>query len=393
MLSSYANKILSRNFAPIVVFSLSFAAVLSFSHPTDLLRLAVITGFLQSLMIIAIRQIAVNNCNVKRVFFKALYMLFVPRPSNSIGGLAIGIGSFIALLLGTISASGMALFMQLFTLIMGFMAASSLVSVLADWLWDSQYPIAVSYKIDNEYIEIFLAAMVATAFLGITYSHLPAFQQHFMPHAMVMLPLMLGLGSLFITYLVVFVVETSRLKPFANRHLISFLSMLLLLILARVLTLYLLPETFAKNGQFYSAVQLKYILFGAIFGGFLASRLAFLYHYSAHHFVDFLLLHRLPVFATVALRWVLNTLLAYSPIVIAASTIVLGYIYGDLYGAAIAMLGIVSNAGASRLVVGNRLTIDKLYHLTDGAKRKLRLVLPSVNELIARFLARNGAGD
>jgi hypothetical protein len=73
---------------------------------------------------------------------------------------------------------------------------------------------------------------------------------------------------------------------------------------------------------------------------------------------------------------------------VAGAAILTAYLYGDLYGATLAMLGMVSNAGASRLVVGNRLTVDKLNYLTDGAKRKLKLLLPTVNELIVRFLAR-----
>jgi hypothetical protein len=118
----------------------------------------------------------------------------------------------------------------------------------------------------------------------------------------------LGLGSLLITYLVAFVVEASRIKRFANRHLASFVSMILLLVLARLLTWWLLPETFAKNGHSYTAIQLKYILFGSIFGGFLAGRLVHLYQYFALSFVHFLLSYRLPVYATVPLRWVLNSL-------------------------------------------------------------------------------------
>jgi hypothetical protein len=387
MSSSDVNNLLSRNFAPIVVFCLAFAAILSFQHNPELLRAAALSGLAQALAVVVIRQLASNNFNVKNVLFKALHVLFVPRPHHSIGSLTVGIGSFTVLLLFHISALGMGMFAQAFTLISGFLAASSLVKVLADWLWDYQYQPTVAYRIDNEYVDIFLASMVASAFLGITYSELPAFKEHFMPHAMVLLPLLLGLGSLFITYAVAFVVEASRTSQFANRHLVSFVSMLLLLVLARVLTDWLLPSTFAKHGQFFTSTQLRYILLGSIFGGFLAGRMAALYKYFAQSFVEFLLANRLPVYAAVPVRWAINAMVGYAPIAISVVAIVLAYVHGDLYGAATAMLGMVTNAGASRFVVGNRLTVDNLYYLTDGAKRKLKLLLPTVNELLARYRA------
>jgi hypothetical protein len=388
---AYLNKVFGRHFSAIVVFIGSLGILFYFNQPTHLLRIGVLVGLGQTLGVVALRHFVLRHGAAVAGWRQLLHVFFAPRPHLSLGGLVIGLASFTWLLVQYLEGPVYPLLGQVITLSAGFLAASSLVSLLAGWLLEGLYELPVNYRLEDEYVEIFLAAMVASAFLGITYAYLPAFQAGAWPYALVLLPFLLGLASLLVNYGTALLMEHPRVKPWANLHLVSFAAMLLLLVAMRLLLDGLLPLEWVKHGHLYRALHLRYILLSAIFGGFLAGRLASVYQYFAQNFVDLLLETRLPLYVSVPARLGINLGLAYLPVLIAGLVITLGYLYGDLYGAFLALLGLASNAGATRLVVANRLLPGQWQELSQGARRKLRLLMPSLAELWGRWRAARSA--
>ncbi|MCU0449826.1 MAG: hypothetical protein MUC97_08265 [Bernardetiaceae bacterium] len=384
---AYLNKIFGRHFSAIAVFVGSVAILLYFKQPTHLLRLGVLVGLGQTLAVVGLRHFALRHGETLSGWRQLLHVFFAPRPHLSIGGLVIGVASYTLLLVQYLQGPVLPLFQQAITLSAGFLSASSLISLLAGWLLEGLYEPSVNYRLEDEYVEIFLAAMVASAFLGITYANLPVFQAQAWSYSLVLLPFLLGLASLLINFGMAFILEHPRVKQLANPHLVSFAAMMLLLVAMRLLLDSLLPAEWVKHGHTYQAFHLRYILLSAVFGGFLAGRLASLYQYFAKNFVDFLLETRLPLYVSVPVRLGINLGLAYLPMLIAGLAITFGYLYGDLYGAFLALLGLVSNAGATRLVVANWLLPGQWLDLSQGARRKLNLLMPSLAELWARWRA------
>lgn len=379
--SSYKH-IIQKNFTPLLVLTTAFAGILYFEIEFSAIRQAVVIGLIQSLVVIVgtrMMPVAVMN----RSWWQ---LLFLPRPVVSLAALLLTFVGFLAAVFLRLPVVGAAdsVLVALMHVLAGFSAGTA-VAWLLDGLLLSPRPTEETphFKIEPDYIQIFAAAVIAAAFLGITLVNVRAFDAHWFAYAPVFIPLIYGVGSVCTALLAAYLTDKQGKSRFALPA--GLLTVLLLGWFAYGLVDGLFPAFWVKNGKEYTARQFVDIWWLAIAAGYLAGNVEKIYRTAAQRYIDYLLNRPARHIAyNVLLRVVINHFIAYLPTVTMIALLAYAYANGGIYGAALAVLGAVSNLGTGKIAIGNALQSELLDNLTDGAKRKLRLLSPPVSELFRK---------
>ncbi len=379
--SSSFKYIIQRNFVPLFTLATVLFIILYFQIALSAIKWAVVIGLSQSLLVIVSTWMFPASITQKQWW----QLLFVPRPVVSLGAILLTLVGFItALGLQLFVVAADAVFVSLVYASLGFAAGTAVTWLLAGFLLLSQPSEAnPSFEIDYDYIQVFAAAIIAAAFLGITLLNASAFATHEWTYAPVFVPLAYGIGSIFITLLPAYLADNNNTR--LSSLLAGMLAALLLGLLAHWLVAYAFPAHWVKNGKEYTAVQLVDLWWVAIAAGYVAGRIEKVYNIAAKRYVDYLLNRPARRIAyNVLLHVTVNHIVAYLPTLLMITALAYAYVNGGIYGTAIAVLGTVSNLGTGKITVANVLITEHLQYLTDGAKRKLRLLSPPMAALIRK---------
>ncbi|MCS7019793.1 MAG: hypothetical protein RMJ87_05795 [Cytophagales bacterium] len=374
--------IVQRNFIPLFVLATAVGCILYFHISPTTIKWAVVTGLVQSLFTVVLTHLLPTSIKKQKWW----QLFFTPRPFVSLGILFVALLAFLIALLLQLSAlsAHLSIFAAFAHTLLGFAAGTATTWILADLLITPPKLVhAPPFKIEYEYIQIFLAAVIAAAFLGITL--IDKTTTYPLPHlpASVLIPLLYGMGSICIALLPAYLADNSKQALLAIMG--SIAAALLLAWMASWLVQSYFPFSWVKNGKEYTANQLVYIWWLAIGTGFATGSMERIYQLAAKRYVDYLLHHPARKVAyNVLLHIVIHHIIAYIPTILVIATLLYAYFNGSMYGVAIAVLGMVSNLGTGKVMITNQQLKEYLQRLTAGAKRKLRLLSPPMATIIGK---------
>jgi hypothetical protein len=315
-------------------------------------------------------------------------LLFIPRPIVSLGTPLLALLGFtLAVVWQLLVVTGeVSVFTSFAYVSLGFAAGTSATWLLANLLLEPRTANArPHFVIEQEYIHIFAAAVVAAAFLGITLMNVSAFHTPRFAYAPVFVPLVYGIGSVCIALLPAYLTDNRSNHQGLLTLVAGFVAALLLMLLAQWLVETAFPASWVKNGKEYTADQLAQLWWIAIVSGYAAGSLEKIYQTAAKRYMDYLLNRPARRIAyNVFLHVSVNHVVAYLPTLLMIAALIYAYINGGIYGTALAVLGTVSNLGTGKVTVANSMLTEQVQYLTDGAKRKLRLLSPPMAALIRK---------
>jgi len=375
---------IQSSFTPLFILTAAAFNILYFEIPLSAMSRAVVIGLTQVLFVVVFTRMLPTSVTTQKWW----QLLFIPRPIVSLGTLLLASLGFTLTVLWQlfIATADMPIFLSLAHALLGFAAGTSATWLLANLLLAphvaNAYP---PFTIEQEYIHIFAAAVVAAAFLGITLLNVSAFKMLHFAYAPVFVPLVYGIGSVCIALLSAYLTDNRGNCKSLFPSVVFLLATFLLILLAQWLIEIAFPVTWVKNGKEYTSQQLAQLWSVAIAFGYLAGSFEKVYPLVMKRYVDYLLHYPARQVAyNVFLHVSVNHIVAYLPTLLIIVALIYAYINGGIYGTALAVLGTVSNLGSSKVSVANSSLTEHLQYLTDGAKRKLCLLSPPMAVLIRK---------
>ncbi len=344
------------------------------NFPASVVPKAVGYGFLQALLVLSFGRLLLWQLPDKLTWIW-VRVLFAPYPTASLGFLLSCIGSFLVFV-GFLPASFKSVDL-LSPIALSFIAGTTLPVIgfgcFPFRLEDSN----IVYRISSERYDAFLGTLVASSLLGsalIGASHITNQDDW----GGILVPLYFSLATLLLTFLGALLTEFK--KPHSNAWFlgVSVFAAIALIAIASTITSYALPGLLFINGKEITSYQIFFAMQIGILAGWVAGNIVKLYYFLAKATVRFLLHNSIKnIFIGVAIRFLLNASLGLTPALVAFAAIGLSYAVADIYGASLAILGIVSNVGVSLAIGNNPLSKRHLDNLTFAQRRKLELLLPS----------------
>jgi hypothetical protein len=376
--------IIQRNFAPLFTLTAAAFSILYFEIALSAIQRAVVIGLTQALFAVVFTRMLPTSVTTQKWW----QLLFIPRPIVSLGTPLLALLGFtLAVVWQLLVVTGeVSVFTSFAYVSLGFAAGTSATWLLANLLLEPRTANArPHFVIEQEYIHIFAAAVVAAAFLGITLMNVSAFHTPRFAYAPVFVPLVYGIGSVCIALLPAYLTDNRSNHQGLLTLVAGFVAALLLMLLAQWLVETAFPASWVKNGKEYTADQLAQLWWIAIVSGYAAGSLEKIYQTAAKRYMDYLLNRPARRIAyNVFLHVSVNHVVAYLPTLLMIAALIYAYINGGIYGTALAVLGTVSNLGTGKVTVANSMLTEQVQYLTDGAKRKLRLLSPPMAALIRK---------
>jgi hypothetical protein len=318
----------------------------------------------------------------RALWLRWLGTLFAPVPNRSLGMLLAGTATFYQMI-GEWSLASWDVFLLL-QLSFAFLIGASCAIMVYHFFGYRAERWAISYRIENSRFDTFLGNLVASVFLGASF--------HALPHTGgvqegATFPLLLGIWGIVITMVSAVLVGQ---QPKQSRWWLftSLLSAAGMMVVASELIRNYFPAQWIFNGREYTASQALLAVELGIVAGLLAGIVVRFYDTLAQWYVRFLL-HRpfmgLPV--NVSLRVFINVVVPMLPVLLVCSALLLSYQAASIYGASIALLGMLSNVGVSMVVEVNHLNADRLP-VSELERRKLALVSPALDKILAALWQR-----
>jgi hypothetical protein len=363
--------IIQRNFAPLFTLTAAAFSILYFEIALSAIQRAVVIGLTQALFAVVFTRMLPTSVTTQKWW----QLLFIPRPIVSLGTPLLALLGFtLAVIWQLLVATGeVSVFTSFAHVSLGFAAGTSATWLLANLLLEPRTANArPHFVIEQEHIHIFAAAVVAAA--------APRFA-----YAPVFVPLVYGIGSVCIALLPAYLTDNRSNHQGLLTLVAGFVAALLLMLLAQWLVETAFPASWVKNGKEYTADQLAQLWWIAIVSGYAAGSLEKIYQTAAKRYMDYLLNRPARRIAyNVFLHVSVNHVVAYLPTLLMIAALIYAYINGGIYGTALAVLGTVSNLGTGKVTVANSMLTEQVQYLTDGAKRKLRLLSPPMAALIRK---------
>ncbi|WP_020526488.1 sodium/proton-translocating pyrophosphatase [Flexithrix dorotheae] len=330
----------------------------------------------------------IGNVSLKKAeqsaFYKYIGVFFAPKPYKSLAQLFF---SFLAII-GVFGYLGISYInaYEITYIMASYLGGSALAFIFYELLGFKIEDLKVTYKIDRDRYDTFVAVIIGTAFLGTTFNLIPGQYDPFEGMGAVLLPIYFAAFSILITYMGAVFVELYPNKKNQILILISFLSVIILIQVASILVNRLLPATWMIDGVEYSSTNVLAAMQVGIIAGFISGKVVRLYQYLANSYIRFILKRTSEkIFLNVLIRMMINGVIALIPLAIIVYALWMAYDMIGLYSLAIAFVCMISNVGVNLVIDKNYLHIKNIKYINYFQRRKLERLSPNVHALLGQF--------
>ncbi|MFT5918086.1 MAG: MFS family permease [Flammeovirgaceae bacterium] len=328
----------------------------------------------------------------KNILLKWIGIIFAPQPNKSLGLLFSSLCAFTWLLkdsqivpLDALSIANIAL---------SFLIGSAVSVLLYNLFGPKTRDFKVTYQIENDRQEAFVAVILSSVFLGTSFSFLPSDYLPNSGNGMVFFPLYLAIAGLIITFFGAIIVGE---KPKNERYWlsISIVSAILMMIISTELIISNLPSHWSLNGVEFQPSDILLSVQIGLFAGLGAGISVKFYDLVANWYVSFVLKQsNKTVWVNLSLRFFINVIFPFLPVILISASLLISYGIGGIYGTSVSFLGMLSNVGLSLLITGNKLNETSLDEITTWQKQKMAMLSPNfrivLQETFKSILGRKG---
>jgi hypothetical protein len=313
--------------------------------------------------------------------FGWISIFFAPTPSRSFGVLLVLLLSFSGLLYS--QEVGMAGVFPLTYVSLSFVSGCAIGAFSYRRYGPQARWLRIVYHLDRLRLDAFTGATLSAVLLGANFYYLPtqAIGQQgngamLFPLFMATVVLLFMLGSGLVAG-----AQSSKSNHFAWLN----LPMVLILLLAGAQMAHtMLPSVWIMNGREYSANGVAWAVAAGIVAGLFAGITVKAYQRVAVWYLKFLLYRPFKGVAyNIILRVVVNVAVPVLPVVLVAAALLFAYTVAGLYGAAVALMGLLSNGSIA--VQANQLK-PSMLELSMAQRRKLALVSPALDKVLREWV-------
>ncbi|MBX2841303.1 MAG: sodium/proton-translocating pyrophosphatase [Flammeovirgaceae bacterium] len=338
----------------------------------------------------------IGNISLKRAefskFYKYIGVFFAPKPYKSLAQLFF---SFIAIvgLLNYLEISHINAF-EITYIMASYLGGAAVAFIIYELLGFKIDELKVTYKIDGDRYDTFVAVVIGTAFLGTTFNFIPGQYDPFEGMGAVLLPIYFATISILITYMGALFVELYPNRKNQILVLISVLSVIILIQVASILVNRLLPANWMIDGVEYSSMNVLAAMQVGVIAGFVTGKVVRLYQFLAMRYINFILKRSSErIFFNVIIRMVINGVIALVPLIIIVYALWLAYDMVGLYSLAIAFVCMISNVGVNLVIDKNYLHIKNINYINYFQRRKLERLSPNVHALLGQIFNSSSSSE
>jgi hypothetical protein len=231
-----------------------------------------------------------------------------------------------------IGASGLLLCMHMYECFSGYAVAG-------------RYSTSSARMLSNDRFDALMGTLVAAMLLGTTMCEINSFQRLWLPAGPVVLPLLLTISGVGISSVAATLAKIKGWEKEPVAYLTEkMVSALLMIVAAFVITQYLLPAFWVRNGTEYTSMQVFYAAQAGIIGGLLTNKV--IQAYYALHRKYFAYLAKKSFSASImdtVFHFFINTISTCLPVIFIVLSIVFSYKLVGLYGIVIALVAMLAN--------------------------------------------------
>ncbi len=320
----------------------------------------------------------------KNILLKWVGIIFAPQPNKSLGLLLSSLCAFTWLLKDSQIVPLDAL--SIANISLSFLIGSAVSVFLYNLFGPKTRDFEVTYQIENDRQEAFVAVILSSVFLGTSFSFLPS---DFLPNSgngMIFFPLHLAIAGLILTFLGAIIVGE---KPKNEKYWlsISIISAILMMVISTELIISNLPSHWSLNGVEFQPSDILLSVQLGLFAGLGAGIAVKFYDLVANWYVAFVLRQSSKsVWVNLSLRFFINVIFPILPSILISSSLLISYGIGGIYGTSVSFLGMLSNVGLSLVITGNKLDASSLKKITIWQQQKLSMLSPNFKIVLQETL-------
>jgi len=377
-------------YKPVALIIVAFICYLSFGSqmPEGLFFPSFSTGLYQVFLSLLFGNFLLHFAS-KHFLLKWFGILFAPKPNKSLGLLLSTLMAF-AWLLANLQMDKWTSASLAYTAI-AFTAGSAISAFVYELVGFKAKDLGITYQIENDRQEAFIAVIASAVFLGTNFAFLPS---DFIPMAGnggIVFPIYLAIIGLVVTF-VAAVIVGEKPKNEKTWLTISITSMVIMMIASVELVTIYLPNHWSINGVEYQPSDILLAVQLGLLAGLLAGISVKFYTLISETYIQFVIKNQQKrVWLNVALRVFINVVFPFLPIILISAALLISFFVGGIYATSISFLGMLSNVGLSLVIDGNKLNAEKMQTISFWERQKLALSspqLPSIWKIITIVLKR-----
>ena len=314
-----------------------------------------------------------------------LGILFATQPNKSLGFLLSNLIAF-AWLLTEVQSTKLTATVLTYV-VLSFAAGTAIATFFYSLFGFKARDLAIIYQIETDRQDSFIAVIASAVFLGSTFSFLPTHSMPFDGNGGIIFPILLAIAGLLVTFIGAIIIGE---KPKNNRTwlTVSIFSAVSMVLISTELVILYLPKYWTMLGKEYSSSDMLLAVQIGLLAGFIAGTSVKFYDSIASTYVKFVLDNSSKkIWLNIILRFFINIILPFAPIITITFALLISYGIGNLYGASISFLGMLSHVGLSLVVDTNRLNATKMRSVSFWQRQKLLLLSPDL-QLTTKYLFR-----